>query len=58
MEPFIFNVHKSQRLKWKLTCDHVKWTFCTLDGLEAINSGPEVLSYEQTKHFSPPQRAD
>lgn len=55
MEPFILNIHKSQRLKWELTCDHVKWTFCTWDGLEAINSGPEVLSYEQTNPRSRPR---
>lgn len=33
-----------------MTCDHVMWTFCALDGLEAVNSGSEVLSCEQTKH--------
>lgn len=50
MEPFVFGVPKSQRLKWELTCDHVTWTLCTVDGLEAINSGPKcrVLSKPHT----------
>lgn len=52
MGPFIFIVHKSQSLQGELTCDHVMWTCCPLDGLAPGSSDPKVLSCEPTERPS------